>query len=93
MDDALRLFDLSAKTAKQRIGDRLSSCESEIALRIGRVLTMACEAFGSADAAREYLRTPNFALGGAVPRDLLKTAGGEQIVLSELHAQAEGGPV
>jgi putative toxin-antitoxin system antitoxin component (TIGR02293 family) len=93
MNEALELFDVSAKTAKQRIGDRLTSSESEIALRIGRVLTMAREVFGSAAAARDYLRTPNFALGGAVPRDLLKTAEGEQLVLAELHTQAEGGPV
>jgi putative toxin-antitoxin system antitoxin component (TIGR02293 family) len=93
MSEALELFDVSAKTAKQRIGERLSSSESEIALRIGRVLTMTREVLGSADAAREFLRTPNFALGGAVPRDLLKTAEGEQLVLAELYAQAEGGPV
>lgn len=93
MNEALQLFDVSAKTAKQRIGDRLSSSESEIALRIGRVLAMALEVFGSAAAAREYLRTPNFALDGAIPRDLLKTAEGEQLVLAELQSQAEGGPV
>ena len=93
MSDALQLFDVSAKTAKQRIGDRLSSSESEIALRIGRVLTMALEVFGSAAAARDYLRTPNFALDGAIPRSLLKTSEGEQLVLAELQSQAEGGPV
>lgn len=93
MSEALGLFDVSSKTAKLRIGDRLSSSESEIALRIGRVLTMARDVFGSLDAARKYLRAPNFALGGAAPRDLLKTAEGEQLVLSELNAQAEGGPV
>ena len=93
MAEALELFDVSAKTAKQRIGERLSSGESEIALRIGRVLAMAANVFGSLTAARNYLRTPNFALGGAVPRDLLKTAEGEQIVISELQTQAEGGPV
>jgi putative toxin-antitoxin system antitoxin component (TIGR02293 family) len=93
MTEALELFDVSAKTAKQRIGERLSSSESEIALRIGRVLTMAAALFGSLDAARNYLRTPNFALGGAIPRDLLKTAEGEHVVVSELQTQAEGGPV
>lgn len=93
MSEALDLFDVSSKTAKQRIGDRLSSGESEIALRIGRVLTMAYDVLGSPDAARDYLRSPNFALGGVAPRDLLKTAEGEQIVLSELNAQAEGAPV
>jgi putative toxin-antitoxin system antitoxin component (TIGR02293 family) len=93
MNDALQLFDVSAKTAKQRIGERLSSSEGEIALRIGRVVTMARDVFGSADAAREYLRTPNFALDGAVPRELLKTSEGERLVLAELQSQAEGGPV
>jgi putative toxin-antitoxin system antitoxin component (TIGR02293 family) len=93
MADALSLFDVSAKTAKQRLGERLSSGESEIALRIGRALTIAQEVLGSPEVARQYLRSPNFALGGAVPRDLLKTSEGEQLVLSELQTQAEGGPV
>jgi putative toxin-antitoxin system antitoxin component (TIGR02293 family) len=93
MAEALELFDISAKTARQRIGERLSSGESEIALRIGRVLTMASDVFGSLSAAREYLRAPNFALGGVAPRELLKTAEGEQLVLSELKTQADGGPV
>lgn len=93
MSDALQLFGLSSKTARQRIGDRLSVGESEIALRIGRALTMAADLFESMDDARNYLRAPNFALGGAAPRDLLMTAEGEQLVLSELNAQAEGGPV
>lgn len=91
--EALPLFDLSVKTAKQRIGDKLSASESEIALRIGRVLTMARSVLGSSEAARNYLRTPNFSLGGVVPRELLKTAEGEQLVLGELQTQAEGGPV
>jgi putative toxin-antitoxin system antitoxin component (TIGR02293 family) len=93
MQEALPLFDLSAKTAKQRMWQTLAPNEGEIALRIGRVLTIAADALGSLDAARQYLRTPNFALGGAAPRDLLRTAEGEQIVLGEIQAQAEGGPV
>ena len=93
MQEALPLFDLSPKTAKQRMWQTLAPNEGEIALRIGRVLTLAAEGLGSLDAARQYLRTPNFALGGAAPRDLLRTAEGEQIVLAEIQAQAEGGPV
>jgi hypothetical protein len=93
MQEALPFFDLSAKTAKLKIGDLLGAYQGEMALRIGRVLTMAGDVFGSLKAARTYLRTPNFALGGAVPRDLLKTAEGEQLVLSELQTQAAGGPV
>ena len=93
MQEALPFFDLSAKTARLKIGDLLAANQGEMALRIGRVLTMAGDVFGSLEAARTYLRTPNFALGGAVPRDLLKTAEGEQLVLSELQTQAAGGPV
>jgi putative toxin-antitoxin system antitoxin component (TIGR02293 family) len=93
MQEALPLFDLSPKTAKLRLWQTLAPNEGEIALRIGRVLTMAGDALGSLDAARQYLRTPNFALGGAAPRELLRTAEGEQIVLAEIQAQAQGGPV
>jgi putative toxin-antitoxin system antitoxin component (TIGR02293 family) len=93
LQEALPLFSITAKTARQRIGQSLPANEGEIALRIGRALTIAGEALGSLEAARSYLRTPNFALGGAAPRDLLKTAEGEQIVLAEIQAQAEGAPV
>ena len=93
MQEALPLFDLSPKTAKLRLWQTLAPNEGEIALRIGRVLTIAGDALGSLEAARQYLRTPNFALGGAAPRELLGTAEGEQIVLAEIQAQAEGGPV
>ena len=93
MQEALPFFDVSAKTARLKIGELLGANQGEMALRIGRVLTMAGDVFGSLEAARTYLRTPNFALGGAIPRDLLKTAEGEQMVLSELQTQAGGGPV
>lgn len=93
MQEALPFFDVSAKTARLRIGDTLTANQGEIALRIGRVLTMAGDVLGSLEAARAYLRTPNFALGGAMPRDLLKTAEGEQLVLAELQTQDAGGPV
>ena len=93
MQEALPFFDVSAKTARLKIGELLGANQGEMALRIGRVLTMAGDVFGSLEAARAYLRTPNFALGGAIPRDLLKTAEGEQMVLSELQTQAGGGPV
>jgi uncharacterized protein (DUF2384 family) len=48
---------------------------------------------GSFDAARKYMHTRNFALGGSTPTELIKTAEGERLVLNELQAQAEGGPL
>lgn len=61
--------------------------------RAARILRAATLALGTAQAAKAFLGTPNFALGGATPRDLLRTAQGEQQVLAELQAQGTGGPV
>jgi putative toxin-antitoxin system antitoxin component (TIGR02293 family) len=93
MQEALPFFEVSAKTARGRVGDVLPASQGEMALRIGRVLTFAWDLFGSLEIARQYLRTPNFALGGAIPRDLLRTSEGEQVILAELQTQAAGGPV
>lgn len=93
LQEALPFFDVSAKTARLRVGAVLPANQGEIALRIGRVLTIAGDMFGSLETARQYLRTPNFALGGNIPRDLLRTGEGEQLVLAELQTQAAGGPV
>jgi putative toxin-antitoxin system antitoxin component (TIGR02293 family) len=91
--EALPFLDLTAKTAWQKLDDNLSSSQSEQALRLGRVAVMAAELMGSAEEGRRYLRTPNFALGGTKPLELLRTAEGEQLVLAELQAQTDGGPV
>lgn len=86
-------FGLSFKTLKARLGGRLDITTGERALRAARAALAAAQVFGSLEAAREYLHTRNFALGGATPAELLKTAEGERIVLDELHAQAEGAPL
>lgn len=91
--DAERYFGLSFKTIKARLGGTLDSAASEKAMRAARATMTAAEALGSYDAARAYMHTPNFALGGATPAELVKTSDGERIVLNELHAQAEGGPL
>jgi hypothetical protein len=39
------------------------------------------------------MHTPNYALGGHTPTELIKTSEGERIVLNELQTQAEGGPL
>jgi putative toxin-antitoxin system antitoxin component (TIGR02293 family) len=93
LGEALPYFEITAKTAWQKIEKPLSRAESEQALRLGRVATAAAHLLGSRDAGRQYLRTSNFALGGATPLELLKTAEGEQLVLNELQTHQEGGPV
>ena len=91
--DAEKFFGLSFKTIKARLGGSLDTAASEKAMRAARATMTAAEVLGSYDAARAYMHTRNFALGGATPAELVKTSDGERIVLNELHAQAEGGPL
>lgn len=91
--EAEKYFGMSFKTLKSRIGGRLDAAAGEKALRGARAVMVAAQVLGSWDAARLYLHTRNFALGGATPAELLRTADGERIVLNELHAQAEGAPL
>ena len=91
--DAEKFFGLSFKTIKARQGGSLDIAASERAMRAARATMTAAEVLGSYDAARAYMHTRNFALGGATPAELVKTSDGERIVLNELHAQAEGAPL
>lgn len=91
--DAEKFFGLSFKTIKARLGGSLDTAASERAMRAARTTMTAAEVLGSYDAARAYMHTRNFALGGATPAELVKTSDGERIVLNELHAQAESGPL
>ncbi|HBY60763.1 MAG TPA: hypothetical protein DEH78_13140 [Solibacterales bacterium] len=91
--EAEKYFELSFKTIKSKLGGTLDTAASERAMRAARVTTAAAEVLGSFDAARKYMHTKNFALGGATPADLLKTSEGERLVLNELQAHAESGPL
>lgn len=91
--EAERSFHMSFKTIKSKLGQPLEPAPSELALRMVRAGLAASRVFGDVDAARKYLSTRNFALGGATPIDLLQTAAGERIVLNELQTQADGGPL
>lgn len=93
LGEAEGFFHLSFKTIKAKLGQVLEPGPSELALRMARATLAAAEVFGDIDAGRAYLRTKNFALGGAAPIDLLRTAEGERIVLNELQTQADGGPL
>jgi uncharacterized protein (DUF2384 family) len=91
--EAERFFDLSFKTIKAKLGKTLDTGVSELVLRAARVTTTAAEVLGNFEAARKYMHTRNFALGGSTPAQLLKTAEGERLALNELQAHAEGAPL
>jgi putative toxin-antitoxin system antitoxin component (TIGR02293 family) len=93
MSEAWDYFDVSNKTMRRRLDEQLSVEQGEQALRLATVAGIATEHFGSLEAGKRYLHTPNFALGGETPIELLRTATGEDLVLQELQAQIDGGPV
>ncbi len=93
LSEAEGFFDLSFKTIKSRLGRALDTAASERAMRGARATLTAAEVFGGFEAARTYMHTPNYALGGHTPAELIKTSEGERIVLNELQTQAEGGPL
>jgi putative toxin-antitoxin system antitoxin component (TIGR02293 family) len=93
LSEAEGFFELSFKTIKSRLGRALDTAASERAMRGARATLTAAEVFGDFEAARAYMHTPNYALGGHTPAELIKTSEGERIVLNELQTQAEGGPL
>ena len=93
LSEAEGFFDLSFKTIKSRLGSVLDTAASERAVRGARATLTAAEVLGSFDAARAYMHTPNYALGGHTPAELIKTSEGERIVLNELQAHAACGPL
>lgn len=67
-------LDTSTKTiARRGKVALLSRTESDVALRYGRVFEQAREAFGTEEAARQWLTQAQPALGGAVPVELLRS--------------------
>ncbi|MCU0972898.1 MAG: MbcA/ParS/Xre antitoxin family protein [Burkholderiales bacterium] len=70
---------------------RLSEEEVALCSRYESVRLEATRLLG--EGAARYLWTRNFALGGATPVELLADDDGVQAVLSELSAQADGGPL
>lgn len=58
---------------RRRAGGHLTPQESDRLYRIARVVAEARDTLGSTAKAREWLQTPNRALGGEKPLDLLDT--------------------
>lgn len=59
---------------------KLSPDQSDRVARAAGVTAHAQRVFGESDAAREWLRTPNAALGHEVPLRLLRTSSGATVV-------------
>jgi putative toxin-antitoxin system antitoxin component (TIGR02293 family) len=81
--DALGIARRTAARRKEQAA-RLKADESELLLRLARVLAAATDVLGSEERARAWLVAENRALGGTAPIKLLDTGIGFQEVLDVL---------
>ncbi|HEU5124758.1 MAG TPA: antitoxin Xre/MbcA/ParS toxin-binding domain-containing protein [Verrucomicrobiae bacterium] len=61
-------------------GERLDSAESDRVVRFARLFGQAIRVMGDEEDARQWLNSPQFGLGGAVPLDYAKTEVGAREV-------------
>ena len=65
---------------RRKLAGRLDRDESDKVVRFERLLQRAAQVFGSTDSAREWLKFPQFGLGGVVPLDYARTEAGAREV-------------
>jgi putative toxin-antitoxin system antitoxin component (TIGR02293 family) len=94
---AARLGDvlsIAPRTLARRAGaGRLPRDESERVYRLGRLTAIASEVLGGIEAAREWFKAPNYALGDRTPLDMASTEPGAQLVERTLRHIEHGIPV
>jgi putative toxin-antitoxin system antitoxin component (TIGR02293 family) len=79
-DTELKEFIAPRTLARRKKSKRLSPEESHLVARLARIYDYALEVFGSAEKVRKWFRTPNLALDGQHPLELLKTDYGARMV-------------
>lgn len=77
---AAKLGFSRATLHRRKAAGRLTSDESDKIVRFARLLGQATKVFGGAGEAREWLKTPQRGLGGAVPLDYAQTEAGAREV-------------
>jgi putative toxin-antitoxin system antitoxin component (TIGR02293 family) len=82
--DVERVLGLSARSIQRRRAGRLTPLESERILRLIRVAARAESVLGDAPAALDWLASPNRALDGEPPMNLLDTDLGAKQVFDVL---------
>jgi putative toxin-antitoxin system antitoxin component (TIGR02293 family) len=85
---------ISQRTVKRRLREgKFHPDESERLLRIAKLTARAQDVFGDLEGAREWLKSPQFALGGEIPLEYADTEPGAQVVEDVLGRLEHGIPV
>lgn len=85
--DWANFLDISTKSLqryKASPDHHFKSIHTEKIIEMAEVTHVGLDTFGSMEKLRLWLNTPNFALGGHLPIDLLKDSYGKELVMSEL---------
>ncbi len=81
LESLARQLSISRSTLQRRKAERrLSPQESDRVMRFWRILQHATKVFGGVERARQWLKFPQFGLGGAVPPEFAKTEVGAREV-------------
>lgn len=89
INDLAQFLGLSPRTLRNRTG-KLTPDEAQRSFRAFRVFRRAVEVLGEEQAARDWLKTPQRALGEKRPLDLIAIDLGAEEVLNLLGAIQEG---
>jgi putative toxin-antitoxin system antitoxin component (TIGR02293 family) len=92
-DEIAHVVGTSPKTIQRKEAQQqlLDVAEGDRTMRLLRVAVQAVEAFGNLDAALAWLRTPNTALVGKTPLDMVATEAGTGLVRRALGVIEYGG--
>ena len=83
--EILELVGRRGVLVKKKGSRRLSTAESDRAVRLARITAMAERVFGDDTKAHGWLRDPSLVLQGSTPLKLLKSETGAQLVEQALH--------
>lgn len=85
-------LDLSERSLQRRKRQgRLARYESDRLYRLARIVALAKHYFGADEGASRWLKTPNRALGGKIPLELVDTELGARAIENVLGRIAYGG--
>ncbi|MEQ9104898.1 MAG: DUF2384 domain-containing protein [Rhodothermales bacterium] len=88
------IIQISERTLSRRAKERaLPVDESERVYRLSRLMELAARVLGSEDDARDWMKESNFALGGAIPLEYVRTEPGAELVEQILGRIEHGIPV
>ena len=85
-DDWAEILNMSTKSLSRykQVSRQFKPLQSEKIVEMAEITEAGKDVFGNVEKFRLWLDTPNFALGGSKPFELLKDSYGKELVLAEL---------